>query len=88
VSGEATAEALSFARSAVLRAIWAAGPDSEGSAIDEDTLMRIVPLLERHDRAWLEQVLANEDLPLDGRKEIYAHTGEISEPWSAGKDPP
>jgi hypothetical protein len=86
MSAEAPAEVLSFARNAVVRAIRAAAPDSEGSAIDEDTLMRIVPLLERHDPTWLKQVLANEELPLEGRKEIYAYTGEISAPWSAGED--
>jgi hypothetical protein len=85
---EATAEALSFARSGVMRAIHAAGPDSEGSAIDEDTLMGIVPLLERCDPAWLKKVLADENLPLEGRKEIYAYTAEISAPWSVEEDRP
>jgi hypothetical protein len=88
MNDEATAEALSFARSGVMRAIHAAGADSEGSAIDEDTLMRIVPLLERCDPAWLKKVLADETLPLEGRKEIYADTAEISAPWSAEEDRP
>jgi hypothetical protein len=79
---EETSEAiLSFARSAVVRAIHAAGPDNAGSAIDEDTLMKIVPLLERCDPAWLRQILADETLPLGGRKEIFAHSYAISAPW-------
>lgn len=86
MNDEATAEALSFARSGVMRAIHAAGPDSEGSAIDEDTLMRIVPLLERCDPAWLKRVLADENLSLDGRKEIWAYAVEISAPWSPEED--
>jgi hypothetical protein len=85
VTAEATAEVLSFARSAVLRAIHAAGLDSGTSAIDEDTLMRVVPLLEHCDPVWLTAVLADESLPLEGRKEIYAYTGEISAPWSHGE---
>jgi hypothetical protein len=85
MNDDSTAEISSYARSAVLRAIHAAGPDSPGSAIDEDTLMRVVPWLERHDLAWLRDVLADENLPLDGRKEIYSHTREISAPWTEGE---
>ncbi|MES1242775.1 MAG: hypothetical protein ABUT39_14255 [Acidobacteriota bacterium] len=85
MNDDPTAEVLSFARSAVLRAIHAAASGAV-SAIDEDTLMRVVPLLERHDLPWLREVLANENLPLDGRKEIYSYTGEISAPWSAGEE--
>jgi len=88
MNDDITAEILAFARSAVLRAIHAAGTDSTWSAIDEDTLMRVVPLLERHDLAWLKEVLADENLPLDGRKEIYSYTGEISAPWSEGEEQP
>lgn len=86
MSGKANAAVLSFARSAVLRAIHAAAADGAGSAIDEDTLMRAVPLLERQDPDWLREVLANESLPLAGRKEVLAYTEEITPPWGAGKE--
>lgn len=88
MNDDTTAEVLSFARSAVLRAIHAAAPEGAVSAIDEDTLMRVVPLLERHDLTWLKEILADENLPLDGRKEIYSYTAEISAPWSAGDERP
>jgi hypothetical protein len=82
MNDERSAEMLSYARSAVLRAIHAAGPDSPGSAIDEDTLMRVVPWLERHDHAWLRETLADEGLSLEGRKEIHSYTEDVPAPWS------
>jgi hypothetical protein len=88
MSGDANAEVLTFARRAVLRAIDAATPEGAASAIDEDMLMRVVPLLEHHDPDWLRKVLADDSLPLAGRKEIHAYTGKIDAPWSAGKDRP
>ena len=80
-----TAEVLSFARRAVLWRVNCPESEREWCVVDEDTLMRVVPLLERHDLAWLEEVLANNDLSLDGRKEIYAYTA-LSPPWNEGEE--
>ncbi len=86
MSGSDPAPILALARNAVLDTIRAADPAAPESPFDEDTLMRVVPLLEEMDPGRLAATLADENLPFEGRQTVHAYTHAMPAPPAGAQE--